>query len=132
MADLDAACAHLLASNAPDKLPDTLRVLSMLLMNLAREDCAKFRRVNCGNAKVAATISLPGAKEVLIAAGFEPVEEGGALETKAENASARAAAAAAALDNACAVGGAPYALRGGYWRFPLCGCCGTWTRGWLK
>lgn len=42
----DAACAHLLQANAPDALPDTLKVVSTLLSNLAREDSAKFRRVN--------------------------------------------------------------------------------------
>ena len=101
------------------------RVLSTLLNNLAREDTPKFRRVNLLNAKIkSAIVDVPQAVQVLLAAGFAPTAEGTALELAGDDASARASAAATALDEALAAGGGPFALRQRMAHEARCACAG--------
>jgi hypothetical protein len=98
---LSSALRTFATANPFSTLEESGRVLSTLLSNLAREDTPKFRRVNLTNAKIkAAVLGAAGAREVLIAAGFSAVEDGSALEMTGDGASARAAAASAALDEA--------------------------------
>ena len=112
MNDLSSALRTFATANPFSTLEESGRVLSTLLSNLAREDTPKFRRVNLTNAKIkAAVLGAAGACEVLIAAGFLAVEDGSALEMTGDSASARAAAASAALDEALVAAGGPFALR---------------------
>ena len=93
-------------------LSTSAKIVSALLSNLAKEDTVKFRRVNLDNTKVKAAMNAEGATEILLAAGFEPVEGAAALESKGSNASSKAAEAAAALDAALAsCENASFALR---------------------
>ena len=99
---LATACAAFASALSGDV--ETVRILVTLLSNLAKEDTAKFRRINLQNAKIKAAIAdVAGAKEVLLACGFEAVEGGAALLMGLEDGSARAATASAALDDALAI-----------------------------
>ena len=81
---LASACAAFVRDNPASVLAESVRIVATLLSNLAKEDNAKFRRVNLQNAKIkAAVVSAKGAVSVLQAAGFEEVEGGAALEHKA-------------------------------------------------
>ena len=115
VSDAAGPCEAFVTSNSAAVLTEAVKILATLLSNLAKEDNAKFRRVNLQNAKIKAAIGADKAKhaiEVLTSAGFESVEDGAALEHKAENASARCAATLAALDAACSKAErAPFALR---------------------
>ena len=98
----ELACAQFVKSNPATTLTDSAKIISTLLNNLAREDSAKFRRVNLQNARVkAAVVTATNATDILLAAGFEPTEDGAALENKASDAQAKCAATALALDEAC-------------------------------
>ena len=110
---LASACAAFVRDNPASVLAESVRIVATLLSNLAKEDNAKFRRVNLQNAKIkAAVVSAKGAVSVLQAAGFEEVEGGAALEHKASDASVKCAAALKALDDACATAeGTPFTLR---------------------
>lgn len=124
MNDLSSALRTFATANPFSTLEESGRVLSTLLSNLAREDTPKFRRVNLTNAKIkAAVLGAAGACEVLIAAGFLAVEDGSALEMTGDSASARAAAASAALDEALVAAGGPFALRQRLAHESRC-CCG--------
>ena len=93
---------------------DPVKILSTLLSNLAKEDTAKFRRINLQNAKIKAALVDKGGSGVAVlkAAGFEEVEGGAALEHKADDAPAKCTMALKALDEACSSSdGAPFALR---------------------
>ena len=93
------------------QLAETARIIGALLANLKGEDCAKFRRVNCANAKIkAAVVEAIGGENMLIAVGFERAADG-ALEMNHADASERCAAGLAALDAACIAHGAPFLLR---------------------
>ena len=121
---LSSALRTFATANPFSTLEESGRVLSTLLSNLAREDTPKFRRVNLTNAKIkAAVLGAAGAREVLIAAGFSAVEDGSALEMTGDGASARAAAASAALDEALVAAGGPFALRQRLAHEARC-CCG--------
>ena len=121
---LSSALRTFATANPFSTLEESGRVLSTLLSNLAREDTPKFRRVNLTNAKIkAAVLGAAGACEVLIAAGFLAVEDGSALEMTGDGASARAAAASAALDEALVAAGGPFALRQRLAHEARC-CCG--------
>mmetsp|Transcript_41205 Transcript_41205/g.134101 ORF Transcript_41205/g.134101 Transcript_41205/m.134101 type:complete len:385 (-) Transcript_41205:78-1232(-) len=107
-------CARYAEENTREALSGSARILSTLLGNLAREDTPKFRRVNLQNAKIQQSVAARHAMAVLEAAGFESVEGGAAMESKlpGDQASARAAQLAAALDTALsACANASFALR---------------------
>ena len=144
--------AKLVQANPPAVTAECCRILNTLLGNLAREDCEKceaasrvapaspscragtlsidrrcrrrrYRRINLANAKIkAAVVAAKFATEFLLECGFEQAAEG-FVEMRGDGASARAAAAQAALDAACALHGGPLALS---MRLPLEGvraCC---------
>lgn len=99
---LSEVATKLVSSNPPGALAECCRVLNTLLGNLAREDCAKYRRVNLQNAKIKeAVLSARYAEELLLACGFESAEDG-AVEMRREDGSAAATAGQEALDAACA------------------------------
>ena len=104
------ACQAFVSANPSNA--EAIRIVSTLLTNLAREDIPKFRRVNLQNAKIKACVAaVPTAKGVLLATGFEVVDDGAALEMKHADGAARAAHAAAKLDAAAEAGGAPFTLQ---------------------
>ena len=98
------ACQALFAAPDTDRaaLAECARVLSRLLTNLATDDCPKHRRLNPSNPKLqGAVLGVPGAEEVLRAAGFERVAAAeGALLAAHPDAKARAATTLAALQSA--------------------------------
>ena len=120
---IDEAAGGLVTANPPTVTSDCCRILNTLLGNLAREDSEKYRRINLANAKIkAAVVSAKFAVDFLRACGFEDAGAG-VVEMRGADASARAAAGQAALDDACAQNSGPLLLG---MRLPLDGvraCC---------